>query len=77
MLGNSVDDQQLSCLWMNDYLLSVSLSGEKVLVFLCTDIAESYGCSANSDIFSLFIVHPIFDCIVKAHQFAEKSVHNS
>lgn len=28
VLGKEVDDQQLSCLWMGDHLLSVSLAGE-------------------------------------------------
>lgn len=27
VMGNTVDDQQVSCLWQGDYLLSVSLSG--------------------------------------------------
>lgn len=27
VLGNTVEDQQVSCLWQNDYLLTVSLSG--------------------------------------------------
>ena len=26
-MGNAVEDQQLSCLWQGDYLLSVSLGG--------------------------------------------------